>query len=97
MPRACDELAESEPDAALRDVEEAHVREAPRQVDADRRGRVGRPVRADDDLVVASEPIEEGEQALGVRHQDRLLVVDGDGDRERGGLRHGGYTMSESP
>src|SRR5213592_3575358 len=40
--------------------------EAAREVDAECGGRVGRAVRADYDLVVAPEPVQEVEQALGV-------------------------------
>src|SRR5438552_10244117 len=63
---AADELPEGEPDAALREVKERHRLEAAREVDAECGGRVGRAVRADYDLVVAPEPVQEVEQALGV-------------------------------
>ena len=84
MARAADELLEGEPDAALREVKERHRLEAAREVDAERGGRVGRAVRADDHLVLAPEAVQEGEQALGVVDHDRLLVEDRYADGERG-------------
>ena len=52
IPRAPDELAEGEPDAALRQVEERHLPEAPAEIDAERGGGIGRSVRADQHLVL---------------------------------------------
>src|SRR5207247_7503437 len=63
--RAAHELAEGEPHAALRDVKERHGLEAAGEGDAERGGRGGRAVRADEHLVLAPEARQDSEQGLG--------------------------------
>ena len=82
------------PTPRLRQVEERHLPEAARQVGAERGGRVGRAVRADQDLVPASQPVQERDQTLGVRDEDGLLVVHRDADGER---RHGAWLLLGEP
>ena len=62
--------------ALHRQVEKAHLGHVGGQFPAQLLGAVGGAVAADDYLVADAQAVQKGDQAVGVAHQDGLLVVD---------------------